>query len=416
MSLTTTVRNATFEHMLEMLRTQNAAKLDVVAPATTLRARDGAIELAGIEPVVDDHGVTVVDGLYVPTAAADTTIATKLDISVKYLRRLRVERPDLFDANVNGLLHGKSRRTAGGTTTVVYPADSRSFLLRLFRGQDGEPGVLRALLSDRFGMVDNLDLLTAVLDGIRQADVEVEIRSCDLTDSSMHCKVYSPAVARLAPTLLAGYRNPFANRELEAERQRITTDLDAGRRAAAAEGLGYEPGGEPVVFAGFRFSNSEIGSGSVMLKPELYVRICRNGLTLPALAYRRVHLGQKMEGGTVGWSQDTVKKQLDVIAAQARDHVREWLSPRFLARQVEQLEQQAGTPVTEPQSTVRVLGRELGFTEAEREGVLRHFIAGGQPTAAGIAHAITSYSQTVADPTRADALDDLALRAMTLVR
>jgi hypothetical protein len=354
--------------------------------------------------------------VYVPTAAADGTIAAKLGIGSKYLRFMRAERPDLFDVNVNGLLHGKSKRTATGTTSVIYPADSRSFLLRLFRGQDGEPGVLRALLSDRFGMVDNLDLLTAVLDGIRQADVQVEIRSCDLTDSSMHCKVYSPAVERLAPQFLAGYRNPFANPDLEADRQRITTDLDAGRRLAAAEGLGYEPGSEPVVFAGFRFSNSEIGSGSVTLKPELFVRICRNGLTLPALAFRKVHLGQRMEGGAISWSQDTVKKQLDVISAQARDHVREWLSPRFLAEQVAKLEEQAGVPVTEPHTTVQVLKRELGFTETEREGVLRHFIAGGQTTAAGIANAITSYSQTVADPSRADALDDLALRAMALAR
>ncbi|MFE9751001.1 hypothetical protein ACFYOT_39365 [Saccharothrix saharensis] len=416
MSLTATVRNADFEHMLHMLRTQNAAKIDVVAPATTLRARGGAIELSGVEPVFDHHGVTLVDGLYVPTAAADTTIAAKLNIGSKYLRFMRTERPDLFDLNVNGLLHGKSKRTATGKTSVIYPPDSRSFLLRLFRGQDGEPGVLRALLSDRFGMVDNLDLLTAVLDGIRQADVQVEIRSCDLTDSSMHCKVYSPTVERLAPQLLAGYRNPFANPELEADRQRVTTDLDMGRRLAAAEGLGYEPGCEPVVFAGFRFSNSEVGAGSVTLKPELYVRICRNGLTLPALAFRKVHLGQRMDGGTISWSQDTVKKQLDVIAAQARDHVREWLSPAFLAKQVAKLEEQARTPVTEPQSTVKVLGRELGFTEAEREGVLRHFIAGGQPTAAGIANAITSYSQTVADPARADALDDLALLAMAKVK
>lgn len=137
MSLTTTVRNATFEHMLDMLRTQDAAKIDVVAPATALRARNGAIELSGVEPVVDEHGVTLVDGLYVPTSAADTTIANKLDIGVKYLRRMRAERPDLFDLNVNGLLHGKTKRSATGTSSVIYPPDSRSFLLRLFRGQNG---------------------------------------------------------------------------------------------------------------------------------------------------------------------------------------------------------------------------------------------------------------------------------------
>lgn len=416
MSVIIAARNANLQDMVTMLRDQQAAKLDVVAPATALRSRDGAIELSGVEPVVDENGVTVVNGLYVPTRDADTTIAAKLGISLKYLRKLRAERPDLYDANVNGLLHGKSKRSATGETTVLYPADDRSFLLRLFRGQDGEHGVLRALLSDSYGIIDNIDVLTAVLDGVRQADAEVQIRSCDLTESSMHCKVYSPAVAHLAPHFLSGYRNPFANPELKAQRREVTAEVDGVRRIAQAEGQGYGLGDEPIVFAGFRFSNSEIGDGAVTIKPELFVKICRNGLTLPLLGLRKMHQGVKMEQGSVTWSQDTQNKHLAVITAQTRDAVREWLSPEFLAARVEEIEQQAGAPVPEPDKTIKEVAKRLGFSESEREGVLSHFIAGGQLTAAGIANAITSYSQTVADADRADALDDLALSAMTLVR
>ena len=43
-------------------------------------------------------------------------------------------------------------------------------------------------------------------------------------------------------------------------------------------------------------------------------------------------------------------------------------------------------------------------------------MAGGQPTAAGVANAISSFSQTLADPDRADELDDQALKAMALVK
>jgi hypothetical protein len=416
MSVVTAARNANLQDIVTMLRDQQAAKLDIVAPATALRSREGSIELSGVEPVVDENGVTLVNGLYVPTKDADTTIATKLGISLKYLRKLRAERPDLYDANVNGLLHGKSKRSATGETTVVYPADDRSFLLRLFRGQDGEHGVLRALLSDSYGIIDNLDVLTAVLDGVRQADADVQIRSCDLTESSMHCKVYSPGVAQLAPQFLGGYRNPFANPELEAQRREVAAEIDGMRRIAQAEGQGYETGDEPIVFAGFRFSNSEIGDGAVTIKPELFVKICRNGLTLPLLGLRKMHQGVKMEQGSVTWSRDTQNKHLAVITAQTRDAVREWLSPEFLAVRVEEIEQRAGAPVPEPDKTIKVVAKRLGFSESEREGVLSHFIAGGQLTAAGIANAITSYSQTVADADRADALDDLALSAMALVR
>ncbi|WP_405165541.1 hypothetical protein OG203_10805 [Nocardia sp. NBC_01499] len=252
------------------------------------------------------------------------------------------------------------------------------------------------------------------MDGIRQVDVDVDIRSCDLSDSSMRCKVYSPQVATLAPHFLANYRNPFANSDLDADRRRVAGELDRWRPIAAREGMGYAPGHEPVITAGFRFSNSETGHHAITLKPELVVQICGNGLTLPLFTYRKNHIGEKLDTGTISWSQDTYRKELAVITAKTRDKVSEWLSTDFLNARIDELEAQAGAPVTQPDKTIEVLGKKLGFTEAERSGVLSHFIAGGQLTAAGIANAVTSYSQTVADPDRADSLDDLAVQAMSL--
>ncbi|MFI6998311.1 hypothetical protein [Nocardia sp. NPDC050175] len=404
------VRHANFGDMVALLQQQQASKVDLVAPASSIRARDGMFELLGVPPVIDDRGVTDVAGLYRPTLAADSQIGTKLKIPVSYLRWLREEhRLDLYDTNINGLLHGPHG------TQVAPDLDDSSYLLRLFTsGHPNRPGVLRAFLSDRYGIVDNLDLLTAVMDGIRQVDVEVDIRSCDLSDSSMRCKVYSPQVSALAPHFLANYRNPFANADLEADRRRVAGELDRWRPIAAREGMGYAPGSEPVVTAGFRFSNSETGHHAITLKPELVVQICGNGLSLPLFSYRKNHIGEKLGTGAVSWSQDTYRKELAVITAKTRDKVREWLSPEFLNARVEELEQQAGAPVTQPDKTIEVLGKKLGFTEAERSGILSHFIAGGQLTAAGIANAVTSYSQTVADTDRADTLDDLALHAMSL--
>ncbi|QBS44933.1 hypothetical protein DMB37_37475 [Nocardia sp. CS682] len=405
------IRHADFGDMLALLQQQQATKVDVVAPATSLRARDGMFELAGVPPVIDDRGVTDVVGLYLPTAAADSQIGTKLKVPVAYLRWLREgRRLDLYDHNINGLLHGPL-----GAQVAPDP-DASSYLLRLFTsGHPSRPGVLRAFLSTRYGIVDNLDLLTAVMDGIRQVDVDVTIRSCDLSDSSMHCKVYSPQVAALAPHFLANYRNPFSNPELEADRHRVAGELDRWRPIAAREGMGFAPGSEPVIAAGFRFSNSETGHHAITLKPELVIQICGNGLSLPLFTYRKNHIGEKLDTGTIRWSQDTYRKELAVITAKTRDKVSEWLSMDFLNARIEELEQHAGAPVTQPDKTIEVLGKKLGFTEAERTGILSHFIAGGQLTAAGIANAVTSYSQTVADPDRADSLDDLALHAIGLV-
>ncbi|MBF6331891.1 hypothetical protein [Nocardia transvalensis] len=410
MSVATSVRHAELGDLVRLLNLQQAAKLDVVVAASAIRARDGLLDLSGIEPVVDERGVTSVEGAYRPTAAADSHIGAKLKIPVGYLKWLREQqRTDLYDANVNGLLHPPP-----GSEPTETQSD-RSFLLRLFTSDDpSEPGVLRALLSDRYGIIDNLDVLTAVLDGIRLADAEVSVRSCDLTESSMHCKVFSPKVSALAPGFLANYRNPFANPELEAERRRVAGQLDRWRPIAAREGRGYAPGREPVVFAGFRFSNSEIGHHAVTLKPELVIRICGNGLTLPLFAYTKRHLGDKLDIGALAWSQDTYRKRLAVITAETRDKVSEWLSPQFLAARITELERHAAAPVTQPDKTIEVVAKQLGFSEDERAGILSHFIAGGQLTAAGIAHAVTSYSQTIADADRADTLDGLALQAMAL--
>lgn len=406
----TSSRHISLQHMVPLLQEQQAAKVDVVAPAAALRSRDGLFEVFGVSPVVDDRGVTTVDGIYQPTSPADGQIAEKLGIPIRYLRRLReLDRLDLYDTNINGWLHGRA-------DIDRFEPDERSFLLRLFTPPGpGSPGVLRALVSDRYGIIDNLDVLAAILDGIRDAGAEVEVRSCDLTDSSMHCKVYSPQMAAMAPQFLRGYRSPFANPDLEAERRRVAGDLDRWRRIAARDGQGYELGDEPVVFAGFRFSNDETGHHAVRLTPELYVRICGNGLTLPLFAHSHRHVGERLDSGAVSWSQDTLRKKLAVITAETRDRVGEWLSPEFFTARVEELEHAAGQPVLQPEKTMVGLAKRLGFTESERDGILAHFIAGGQLTAAGIANAVTSYSQTVPDPSRADALDDLAVQAMQLV-
>jgi hypothetical protein len=51
-------------------------------------------------------GVTSAAWIYRPTKVADDGISAKLGINLAYLRRLRDQRPDLWDANVNGWLHG----------------------------------------------------------------------------------------------------------------------------------------------------------------------------------------------------------------------------------------------------------------------------------------------------------------------
>lgn len=410
---TDTARNATLEDLVTILQSQQGRKHDVVVPAGKIRARGGQIVIKGAEKEVTIDGVTDVDGSYTPTRHFDMQLGQKLGITPSYLQRCRTDAVDLYDANVNGWLAGRSKRNANGDVDVIREADQRTFLARCF--SDGsEFGVARALLSDRYNIVDNLDSLFACLEAIREADIEVAVRNCNLSETHMYVDLHAPAVAALAPTLLRGYRSPFTDPEIDAQRGGVS-EVERWRGIAAAEGQGYEPEAEPIVFSGFRISNSELGGGAFSITPKILVKVCKNGLVIPGLAVRNVHLGRQQEAGVIKWSDETRKRELEVIKSKTKDAVRTFLSKEFLEAEINKIEEKAGKRVDKPVEMIRLLGRQLNFSQSEQDSILSHFVLGGQGTSGGLVNAVTSYSQTVTDVDRADELDAQALKVLSLV-
>ena len=180
------------------------------------------------------------------------------------------------------------------------------------------------------------------------------------------------------------------------------------------EGQGYEPGTEPVIFAGFELSNSDVGQGAFTLAPKLMVKICKNGLTLDIGRMRKVHLGARLEEGTIDWSARTEETALALIKDQTVDAVRRFLSPEFVAEAVGTLEEQAGVAVTNPADVIKHVTKELVYTDERADDVLAHFIAGGQLTAGGVMQAVTSVAQTVRDGDEAARMESDAVRALSL--
>src|ERR1700761_4107765 len=89
-------RNATLGDLAALLRDQQARKVDVVAPASAIRAERGRLVINGTAPVLGTDGVTLSAGAYVPTGVCDQGVADKLGIPAAYLRRVREERPELY--------------------------------------------------------------------------------------------------------------------------------------------------------------------------------------------------------------------------------------------------------------------------------------------------------------------------------
>lgn len=391
--ISTTTRNASLEDLAAMLQEQQTRKVDIVAPAASIRSVEGDIVVKGTEAVLTEDGVTTTDGTYRPTRVFDEGVADKLKVPLAYVRRLRTERPDLYDANVNGWLHGRKAKVdmTGSYSQEpkilrpAIPGDSRSFLLRCFRGDDGETGIARAMLSDRYLTVDNLDVLMAALEGVRSAGVEVEISGCDLTDRRMYMRITAPSVQALAPDLLRGYRSPFSGQTGEEN---------------------------PVLWAGFEIGNSEVGNGSFSITPRMEIQVCKNGMKITKDALRRTHIGSRLEEGVIRWSEDTQSKNLDLVRAQTKDAVTTFLDVDYMRAKITEAEEKAGKPVTDAVMHVTLVAKKMLYTEEQTAGILDHFIKGGQVTSGGVMHAITSFAQTIDDADDAASMEDSALRAL----
>lgn len=203
----------------------------------------------------------------------------------------------------------------------------------------------------------------------------------------MYVRVRSEAVDAMAPTLLGDYRSPYT-----------------GARGAD----------NPTVFAGFVVSNSETGCGAFTITPRLVVQICNNGMTLTADALRAIHLGTRLEQGPIRWTTDTQHRATELVTAQARDAVNAFLNVDYVRRQIAQLERHAVAPIADPAAAVEHVSCQLRFTEDQQATILAHFIKGGDSSAGGVLHAVTSAAQTLTDADTAHDMENLAVRAMHL--
>ncbi|MDH6138524.1 hypothetical protein P3T35_000501 [Kitasatospora sp. GP30] len=372
-SLTTPTRHAGLREIADVLRDEQKRKLDVVAPASGIRAEGGRLVIDDTEHELTPDGVTSTPGAFRPTGVAEAGLAEKLGIPTGYLRKTRIEAPELWDSNVNGWL---ARRT------------DKSFMVRTLRPGNGEDGnVARAFLSNGYRIIDNLDVLTAALEGITSAGVAVRIDSCDLTDRKMYVRVVADEIRAYAPELLRNYRSPFNG-------------------ATGAD--------NPTVFAGFEISNSETGCGAFRIVPRLVVQVCNNGMTITRDAMKSVHVGGRQDDGVIQWSDQTQTRTLELVTSQTADAVRCFLDRNYITRHLRSIEEKSTTRITDPEATITNVSQKLKFTEDRRRDIFAHFIQGADLSAGGVMHAVTSVAQTLPDADEAAELESLGIRAMEL--
>lgn len=288
---------------------------------------------------------------------AHRQIAERVKVPAQYYDRMLKEAPELLQRNVNHWFAAQPER-------------------RMLRTLDGN---LRAFLSDRYRPIDNMDLASAVLPVLHDADKDMRIESCEVTPSRMYIKARFP---------------------------RITEEVKVG----------------DVVQAGLAISNSENGSGALRIEPFVFRLICLNGM-ISATALKRSHVGGRAildneDGGAVEFYRDeTLKADDKALWLKVQDTVRAAVSSAAFARTVAAMRDSTDVQMKiSPMKVVERLATRFTLQEDERDSVLMHLIKDGDLSQYGLLNAVTRASQDVESYDRATELERMGGQILTLPR
>lgn len=337
-----------------------AGSRDYVAPAPLLRMTPEK------ELVMEKSGDT---RPFAIRPYAHGQIAGLLGIPKQYYDRMATEAPALLANNVNAWLN---RRT-----------DDKQLVRTV--GTD-----VRAVLSDRFRALDNVDLAEAALPELIKRGAKVQ--SVELTETKFYLKATLPSM-----------RRALGGGILPVDAKVATYDEIPNYEARKAENLrrGFKVG--DVVEAMICLSNSEVGAGTLRVEWGSMVLACLNALIVPGDTYKRYHIGRSQ----AGQNDDEIRALISNEARQADDKAF-WLKVRDMVRLafdearfnklVAKLE---GAQADKIEGTLtKVVERAMerfSFSEAVGGGVLKHLIAGGDLSRYGLTQAITRASADVSD-------------------
>lgn len=337
----------TLTELAAEIQRQADSKRDFVAPASKL-AMDSS---SPYHPVL-----AMQNGSVTRFGIKDTMheqIASRLEIPRHYYDRMRTEQPDLLTTNVNTWLKHSQNKY-------------------MVRTLDGDA---RALLSDKYRPLDNIDLAEAVLPKL--IDLGVNIESCEITERRLYLKAVTP---------------------------KITAEVKTG----------------DVVQAGLCISNSEIGGGAIKIEPLIYRLICLNGAIVNDMAMRRAHIGKKhsfleLDGAEQYYRDETRMADDRAFWLKVQDVVAAMLDGKTFAAIVERWQIATEQKITaDPVEVVERTAKRFGLFDAERSSVLTHLIQGGDLSAYGLMNAVTRSAQDVASYDRSTELERLGTQVLEL--
>lgn len=329
------------EKIVEQLEFQKKIKRDFVVPSDHIRY-NGLTGLlsAGVE------------NQWSLTEHCHSQVANKLEIPMGYYKRMKGDHPDLLALNINGWLSRKEKT---------------KYLLRTFNyGDENITNLCRAMLSDRYSILDNWDVLIAALEAIKNTGIHVDVVKAEVTERKMYLHIVAPEIHVDATELLDGY-------------------LEDTTSAVLNNGI----------ISGLVLTNSEVGLSRFEVSARAQILRCKNGLHDRNAAFRKTHLGAKMDEGFVQWSEGTKQKNYQLILSQVADAVKVYMSKEYLGNLTSKLLKHKYDKIENPKDVIEVVSAEIGIPESHQQSILKYFYKDQDESSFGLMNAFTREAQNV---------------------
>jgi len=336
--------------VLKELQHQNNMKQDFIGPAQAFMLEpDGRTFRIR-------HQNTGAEETFGTTDLFHRQVGSTLGIPAKYYDLMRQQKPELLAENVNSWFADREQ----------------SYMIRSMDYGSGR--VARALLSDRYRRIDNLEVAAAVLP-LFAGKEEMEVVSTEVSPNRLYLKI--------------------VNKRLEME---------------------VVPG--DYVQAGVVISNSEVGLGAVSVQPLVYRLVCTNGMVVNDFGERRAHVGRAvkaLEDSFQLYSDETIEAEDKAFMLKLRDTTLAALEEARFAQIVGRLQESTQARITgRVQDVIELTGKAYDLNQPEQDSILNYLIQGGDLSLYGLSNAITRASQDVDSYDRATTLEGIGWQVATM--
>lgn len=283
---------------------------------------------------------------------AHTQVAKWLGIANSYYTKMLENKPDLLAENVNAWLKDIDR----------------NYMFRSYIG--GGHDIVRAIVSDRYKRIDNIDLLNGVILPEMENFDGLTVKSAEVTDKCMYLQIVSENIKSEIPEV------------------------------------------GDVVQAGIFLGNSELGFMNWVIQFLVYTLACTNGMVSAdsISGFRRKHIGQKIT------DVEVVNSESAEFVLEARNTFQTALSEGGIFNGLVNNLNKVSTskPVIDIPATVSEIGKDYAVKQNEQNLIVDHFEKQRKKNQYGLLNAVTRTAQDLKSYDRAVELEQLGGKILNI--